>query len=303
MLLHENDDLFKEAITRTHRELNIHEALVEKDYWIISVLKGIVQCDQKFVFKGGTSLSKCHRIIKRFSEDIDISYSDENVTRSRRKALIGYIRDSIDGLGLELLNPESIRSGRNFNRFNIPYPTKWQTDSLKPTVIVELANQTQSFPTEQKEVQTFIGEYLSKIGREDLVQEYGLEPFKVNVQTLDRTLVDKVFALCDYYLLGKTDRNSRHIYDIDRIISLIKFDDKLIDLFESVRRLRCCSPVCPSAKEEITLSSIINGFLDEKSFKKDYNKTTYPLLYEKVEYKQCEISLRQISSFLRANDK
>ena len=28
------------------------------------------------VFKGGTSLSKCHKAIKRFSEDIDITFSN-----------------------------------------------------------------------------------------------------------------------------------------------------------------------------------------------------------------------------------
>lgn len=303
MKLLKDDKRFALIVEECSNNTSIRPEYVEKDYWVVSILKGIMQSDPQFVFKGGTSLSKCHNAIKRFSEDIDISYSDDDLTRGKRRILISNIIESIHCADLEVSNRDCIRSGRMFNRFVVPYPQTFESKTTAPTIIVELANQTQSFPTEQKEVQTFIGEYLSKIGREDLVQEYGLEPFKVNVQTLDRTLVDKVFALCDYYLLGKTDRNSRHIYDIDRIISLIKFDDKLIDLFESVRRLRCCSPVCPSAKEEITLSSIINGFLNEKSFEKDYNKTTYPLLYEKVEYKQCEISLRRISSFLKANGK
>lgn len=53
-------------------ENGIDPALVEKDYWIMHCLYGLQQ--QKFTFqlKGGTSLSKGHQIVNRFSEDIDI---------------------------------------------------------------------------------------------------------------------------------------------------------------------------------------------------------------------------------------
>ena len=43
-------------------------------------------------------------------------------------------------------------------------------------------------------IQSFIGEYLSQNGYKNLVNEYGLEPFSIRVQSLSRTLVDKVFA-------------------------------------------------------------------------------------------------------------
>ena len=32
------------------------------------------------------------------------------------------------------------------------------------------------------------------------LKNFGLEPFEMKVQGLDRTLVDKVFAICDYYM-------------------------------------------------------------------------------------------------------
>jgi len=47
-------------------------ALVEKDYWIMHSLYGLQQLGLRFELKGGTSLSKGHGIIHRFSEDIDI---------------------------------------------------------------------------------------------------------------------------------------------------------------------------------------------------------------------------------------
>lgn len=50
----------------------IEPVLVEKDYWIMHVLWGLQQQEFQFALKGGTSLSKGHQLIDRFSEDIDL---------------------------------------------------------------------------------------------------------------------------------------------------------------------------------------------------------------------------------------
>lgn len=55
-------------------KLNIHPSAVEKDWWVIQTLALIqaMEAAPHIVFKGGTSLSKAWKIIKRFSEDIDL---------------------------------------------------------------------------------------------------------------------------------------------------------------------------------------------------------------------------------------
>lgn len=56
--------------------LNIMPQLVEKDFWVCWILKILFllpEVGTHLTFKGGTSLSKCYNVIKRFSEDIDIS--------------------------------------------------------------------------------------------------------------------------------------------------------------------------------------------------------------------------------------
>jgi hypothetical protein len=52
----------------------IDAALIEKDYWLMHCLWGLQQQGWTFELKGGTSLSKGHGIIERFSEDIDIRF-------------------------------------------------------------------------------------------------------------------------------------------------------------------------------------------------------------------------------------
>lgn len=71
MLLHELED-FGELIEVTAGNLDVDPGLVEKDYWIMHGLWGLQQLGIQFELKGGTSLSKGHQLIHRFSEDIDI---------------------------------------------------------------------------------------------------------------------------------------------------------------------------------------------------------------------------------------
>ena len=50
--------------------------LLEKDVWVVWTLRALVEAPfgQHLTFKGGTSLSKAYQVIRRFSEDIDITH-------------------------------------------------------------------------------------------------------------------------------------------------------------------------------------------------------------------------------------
>jgi len=71
MPLHDRQD-FDDLLAVVSREQAIDPGLVEKDYWIMHALWGLQQSGLRFELKGGTSLSKGHGLIHRFSEDIDI---------------------------------------------------------------------------------------------------------------------------------------------------------------------------------------------------------------------------------------
>lgn len=68
----EKYDALEEAADR----LEYDPYLLEKDIWVVQILK--ILFDARFgkdlVFKGGTSLSKVYNAIRRFSEDLDITY-------------------------------------------------------------------------------------------------------------------------------------------------------------------------------------------------------------------------------------
>ena len=58
--------------------------LLEKDIWVVQTLSVLFDAPfgRDLVFKGGTSLAKAYHAIRRFSEDIDITY-DIRALRSR----------------------------------------------------------------------------------------------------------------------------------------------------------------------------------------------------------------------------
>ncbi len=90
MRLHQNKDLFRDAVLAASQRFGIPEIYIEKDYWVTLVLNKVFHSDMadQIVFKGGTCLSKCHQIIQRFSEDIDLVIfrnEDENDNQLKKK--------------------------------------------------------------------------------------------------------------------------------------------------------------------------------------------------------------------------
>ena len=305
MRLDSDSSTFKNIINRAANSLGVLEKFVEKDYWLFLLLKEIFKnSEREYVFKGGTSLSKCYGLINRFSEDIDISYSSnfESINSGEIKRKFKGITKAIREVGLTIKNTDKLRWNRYFNQFICPYGSSFDDNGVESNIIIELAAQTPSFPSEEREISCFIGDYLKKMNREDLVATYGLEPFLIRVQSLSRTLIDKTFAICDYYLTNRCDRHSRHIYDISKLLNVVSLDDDLATLFLEVREYRKRIKVCHSARNNHKLHNLINSIIVEQSFKKDYENITMKLLYEKCPYINCESALKQLLSFLEKHD-
>lgn len=118
MYLHKEErELFHDVILLTSQKMNVSEDIVEKDYYVTLILKELSKSDYPIVFKGGTSLSKAFRVIDRFSEDIDITFT-EHLGESRRKKLkYNIIKPAGDNIGLEIKNWDSIESDKNLNHY------------------------------------------------------------------------------------------------------------------------------------------------------------------------------------------
>ena len=92
-------------------EYGNNKAIVEKDFWVTLVLDYLFnKCEFKnfFVFKGGTSLSKCFNLINRFSEDIDLILkwnllTDDNPDKQRSKTKQDIYNKNINNLAAKFI--------------------------------------------------------------------------------------------------------------------------------------------------------------------------------------------------------
>lgn len=298
-MLHNNRELFEQAVLKTAEYLKIDAGIVEKDYYVTLILKEISLTVPDLVFKGGTSLSKCHKVINRFSEDIDLTVEYETKpSEGKRRSLKKNIVDTIEKSGLVLANPDEIKSRREFNKYIVDYPSIFTQAGLKNHLQIETMIKIRAYPNQEMNAASLIYDYFVKEGFSELIDEYELAPFTIKVQSAERTFVDKIFALADYYLADNVTEHSRHIYDLYKLLDKVQLDEQLRILFENVRIEREPHQVCLSAKESIKMSSLLKEIVDTDAYKEDFNNITSLLIFEKTEYEEAITSLKKIIEFL-----
>lgn len=294
-MLHNDRELFEQLILRTSESLGIKAEIIEKDYYVTLFLKELVSVSPDIIFKGGTSLSKCYHLIDRFSEDIDLNIETETKpSESRRKHLKSSIVSVIDKLGFTLTNPENVKSRRDYNRYIIDYPSVLGASYLKEMLIVETAVYQRAYPTVRKTAGSLIYDYLSANGFDDFIRQYSLEPFELNVQSAERTMIDKLYALADYYLAGTTAEHSRHIYDIYKLLSVIEINDELKKLAVSVADERRSHSRSLSVQDGTDIKAVLREIVEKNIYESDYKTITESLLFEPVPYETAITALNTV---------
>lgn len=301
MELHNRKEMFLDAILGASEYLHIAPALVEKDYYVSLILKHLKQEIPGLLFKGGTSLSKCYGLIDRFSEDIDLTLDSTNFTQSKKRSANKSVIRICDELDFKIDNRTEVESHShgNYNCFNIEYPILFHSTDIKPYLKVELVFMQKAYPDEIQMASSLIETWLTKTNNLSAVSAFELEAFPVKVQSLERTFIDKVFAICDYSMQGETLRQSRHIYDISKLLTKVKLDSSLRPLIESVRNERKINKTCVSAQDGISISQQLQKIIDTEVFKKDYEDTTLKLLTKPFIYNDAIKALdKVVNSYL-----
>ena len=286
MLLHKDREQFKAVLNAVSNELGVPVTIVEKDYYVTMILKQLAIKAPGCVFKGGTSLSKCYHAINRFSEDIDITFSDKLSQGERQKLKNQIIAGISEYLDLTIIDWDNTRSRRDYNCYTFKYsPIEgYVPESLIEGVKMEVVLGSISFPTVEMEVDSYIYQVL-KVDNMDFIREYELEPFIMTPQSIERTFIDKVFALCDYYIKDDVNKHSRHIYDLYKLLPQIKFDDIFKQLVEDVRNERLKMPkMCPAAEAGIDINEYLQVIVDKRIYERDYDEITSYFQKERVDY-------------------
>ena len=276
----DNKDVWREIIETVAAEEHRTTQMVEKDTIQSMFLLGLSKSELPFVFKGGTSLSKAYALIDRFSEDIDLSMN-RKPTESEKKRIKSIVAGIAEELGLTLANPEAIQSRHSYNKYVFEYESLFSEIPLE--MIIETNFYQAVYPVETREVYSFVGKFCEKRGI-SLPIPFDASVVNMQVQSLTRTFIDKVFAVCDYRLQDMQDRDSRHLYDIAKLFPKVEINDELEALIDEVREDRMHSRNNPSAQPKHNIPEMLKEIINSRFYESDYNNITKKLLYEDVPY-------------------
>ena len=210
-------------VTRVAEATGIPPAHLEKDFWVIEVLRGASNASEatgcSVIFKGGTSLSKAHRIIQRFSEDVDLVVVLPEGGRGAKDSMLKtFVAAAESTTGVEgTVNPSSASKGVK-RTTTYAYPTTHRS-TLKPGVLMELGTRGGALPCRRLRIHSLIAEHAEAV---DLPVDFE-EAAPVSLLVLEpvRTLVEKLVLLHHAATEGDAQRRettARHYYDVDRLL-------------------------------------------------------------------------------------
>lgn len=238
MNLHSHKELLQDAILATAEHLDMRDIYVEKDYWVTVALYEIFNSDiaDQSVFKGGTALSKCHKLIERFSEDIDmvvLRNEGENDNRLKKKirAISKVVEKVIPEIKVEGLTNKMGNIRKTVHHYNKLFEGDF--GQVREHVVVEATWLGNFKPFSDMQVSSYIYEMMKYKGQDELIEQYNMAPFTIQVLSKLRTFCEKIMSLVRF---SRTEepindlRNKiRHVYDIHQMLK----DEEIKQFFES----------------------------------------------------------------------
>ena len=238
MKLHTNKELFQDAITATSQQKGIPEIYIEKDYWVTLALHAIFgnEIGKETVFKGGTALSKCNQLIDRFSEDIDlVVLRKDGETNNQLKSKIKKISKCVTKVIPEIEVDGITHKMGMIRKTAHSYEKSFDGDfgQVRDNIIVESTWLGHFEPYTTGTVSSYIYEMMLKTNQQDIINQYGMNPFDVLVLRTERTLCEKLMSLVRFSQTEQpiTDLSNkiRHTYDIHMVLK----DAELNSFFNS----------------------------------------------------------------------
>ncbi len=224
MNLQTNNQLFQDAVIATAQQLNIPEIYVEKDYWVTVALHTIFHSGvaDDAVFKGGTALSKCHKLIERFSEDVDMVVLNNkgesgNQLKNKLKAITDAVSEIMPEVHIEgITNKKGMirKTAHQYNKQNF----SGSYGQVREQIIIEATWLGSSEPYIMAEVSCYVTEMMKATNQNQIIEQYNLQPFMVKVLSKERTLCEKIMSLVRFSHMQQPyidlANKIRHIYDI-----------------------------------------------------------------------------------------
>lgn len=286
-----------EIFTQLANLTTLRPQVVEKDWWVTLTLKAIFQTRYAdyLLFKGGTSLSKCWKLISRFSEDIDLAIDREflgfpgELSKTKIKELkktaceftSTKLRDAIEeqliALGVSpgtlSITAKPIKEGfpdTDPQELQIEYPSLFERiPYIANLVKIEVSGRSLKEPWSVCSIQSLLSEYIPG-------QSFSGGAFNVPAVEPKRTFLEKLFLLHEEFQRKEKmrhERMSRHLYDVVKLMHTHHGWDAIQDteLYNSIIQHRAKYHNLQGVDYTTHTSSTIN-FIPPDIIRKEYEQ-------------------------------
>ena len=209
-------DDFADLLNAAASAKRIPAAILEKDYYLTRALRALAEDHSgKFLLKGGTSLSKGWQMLQRFSEDIDLLVKSDGIEgKTAKHTRLKSCAEAIEKTGgfrsSKVINSEKgVHRAVEFSYISVAMDLL----GLGKTVLLEAGYRGNTSGSVKRNVQSMIAEFASSREQANLAAD--LTAFEIEVQSLPRTFVEKLFAAHAAYTKNHAaGGKARHYYDL-----------------------------------------------------------------------------------------
>ena len=239
MKLHSDKTLFRQAVQFTADQMKIPAIYIEKDYWVTFALHIIFnnEIGKDSVFKGGTALSKCYKMIERFSEDIDLVVlrregESNNQLTNKIKKISKVVADVLPEVDIPELTQKMGMNRKTAHTYAKEFQGTY--GQVRDVIVVEATWLGYFEPYTTKTVSSFVGNMMLSNGQQEIAEANGLLPFKLLVLEPIRTICEKIMSLVRFSHsenpIDDLKKKVRHTYDLHQLLQQKEFSE----FFDSV---------------------------------------------------------------------
>lgn len=220
--------------------LQIEEVFIEKDWFVTKLIKDTYSFRSSenldLIFSGGTALSKAHKKIARFSEDVDFRIHSpapfkRTILSRWRKDLVRHLHQA----GWSVLEEDIVaRDEGRYISIKIDYPTLYpQHRSLRPRLKLEFRARPIQLPPTLCDVASFVN---SATKRESEIPEIRCLNLIENAADKLAALAWRVPARLREVRRAEDPNLVRHIYDLASILPSITDGKAFVSCLETSMR-------------------------------------------------------------------
>jgi Nucleotidyl transferase AbiEii toxin, Type IV TA system len=276
----------RNTIDEVSLELGVDPAFIEKDWHVTQVIANVANMQHEnfeLVFTGGTALSKAHKLIKRFSEDIDfrvIVPEKENNRKTRsafKKHLTAYLQNLGHQIGADQIHA---RDENRYFSIKIQYNKIYDVPSaIRSNILIEAYVRSPQMKPIYKPVSSLVNEL------------YKQPPEVQSIACCNpiENAADKLSAVTwripDRKRGTNTDDRSivRHIHDLAMLKEIVMHNKEFTELVlnsmkeDESRPKDNTSPIISSIKERF--DRMLKILDEDKLYSKEYDNFVKSMSY------------------------